>query len=207
MACADAVLKFLEDHNRPFSNNDIQNGISGDFGKSAVQKALDRLVEGEKVKEKVYGKQKVYCIVQNNDASGNELRENLLEMDRKINETALQLKEASDKIRAKSQLVTEMKGKISLEEAIDRKIHLERELECIKDQLSKYSDTEMICPEKKIAVEKEYEKFLTTYKKRKRMCMDMVNSILENYPKTKKHLFEDIGLETDEEVGFSVDKI
>lgn len=59
MACNEAVLKFLEDHNRPFSNSDIQSGVKGDFGKSAIQKALDFLVQKEKVKEKAYGKQKV----------------------------------------------------------------------------------------------------------------------------------------------------
>lgn len=42
------------------------------------------------------------------------------------------------------------------------------------------------------------------YRKRKRMCNDMVDAIMEGYPKTKKALIADIGLETDEEVGFNV---
>jgi 26S proteasome regulatory subunit (ATPase 3-interacting protein) len=37
------------------------------------------------------------------------------------------------------------------------------------------------------------------YKKRKRICSEIIDSILEGYPKTKKHLIEEVGLETDEE--------
>lgn len=53
------VLNFLENHIRPFSVNEIQQGVKGDFGKSAIQKALDLLIEKGHVKEKTYGKQKV----------------------------------------------------------------------------------------------------------------------------------------------------
>lgn len=53
-------------------------------------------------------------------------------------------------------------------------------------------------------VQEEYEKRLTVYKKRKRMCLDMLDAILENYPKTKKQLYEEVGLETDEDVGFTL---
>lgn len=53
-------------------------------------------------------------------------------------------------------------------------------------------------------VQEEYEKRLATYKKRKRMCLDMLDAILENYPKTKKQLYEEVGLETDEDVGFTL---
>ena len=34
--------------------------------------------------------------------------------------------------------------------------------------------------------------------------MEVVNSILENYPKSKKILLEDIGVETDEDAGVSL---
>ena len=34
--------------------------------------------------------------------------------------------------------------------------------------------------------------------------MDVINSILENYPKSKKILLEDIGVETDEDAGVSL---
>ncbi len=33
------------------------------------------------------------------------------------------------------------------------------------------------------------------------MCLDVTDAILENYPKSKKVLFEDVGIETEEDVG------
>ena len=45
---------------------------------------------------------------------------------------------------------------------------------------------------------------LQEWRKRKRSCMEVVNSILENYPKSKKILLEDIGVETDEDAGVSL---
>ncbi len=33
------------------------------------------------------------------------------------------------------------------------------------------------------------------------MCLNIIDAILENYPKSKKVLLEEIGIETDEAVG------
>ncbi|VEN59046.1 unnamed protein product [Callosobruchus maculatus] len=203
----EAVLCFLKEHNRPFSINDILGGAKskGEFGKAAIQKALDLLVNEGKVKEKVYGKQKVYYIAQNTGPTGNELKESLLEIDRKTNEISVELKEVTEKLKVKSSLLAESQGKVSISELIEKKVAIDKQLEIVKESLSQYADVEPVCPKRKKEIEKMYEKSLTEYKKRKRMCMDVINAILENYPKSKKHLFEEMGIETDEEVGFSLD--
>ncbi|CAH1958566.1 unnamed protein product [Acanthoscelides obtectus] len=203
----DAVLSFLEEHNRPFSIHDIIGGVKGkgEFGKAAVQKALDALVNKGKVKEKLYGKQKVYHIAQNVGPTGNQLRETLLEMDRRTNEISVELKEVNDKLKAKSNILTEKQGKVSIADLIEKKVDIEKQLEIVKEDLIQYADVDPISPKRKEEVEKLYAKALTEYKKRKRMCMDVVNAILENYPKSKKQLLEDMGIETDEDVGFSLD--
>lgn len=60
----EAVFKYLESTNRPYSANDIVQNMHKEFGKTAVQKALDDLVSQSRVLEKVYGKQKIYCVKQ-----------------------------------------------------------------------------------------------------------------------------------------------
>lgn len=127
-----------------------------------------------------------------------------MEVDRKINEYSIQLKEVSDKIKAKSGKMQEIQGKISVEEAIDRKLKLENEIAAIKSELSEYKDTEMVCPKRKQEVEKQYQKMLNEYKKRKKICMEAINTIAENYPKGKNAMMEDIGIETDESCNFSL---
>lgn len=60
----EAVYKYLQNTNRPYSANDITLNLHKEYGKSAVQKGLDELVEKNRIREKTYGKQKVYCILQ-----------------------------------------------------------------------------------------------------------------------------------------------
>ena len=59
-----------------------------------------------------------------------------------------------------------------------------------------------ISPEEVKQIVKSHVIVSSTYRKRKRICGDMLDAILEGYPKSKKALIEDIGLETDEEAGF-----
>lgn len=56
---AEAVLDFFNTHNRPYSFNDIQNGLKEQFPKTNLQKVVSSLAEQGRIKEKVYGKQKV----------------------------------------------------------------------------------------------------------------------------------------------------
>ena len=47
-------------------------------------------------------------------------------------------------------------------------------------------------------------KTVTEWRKRKRMCTDMLDAILESYPKPKKALIEEVGIEADEDVGVKI---
>lgn len=68
----EGVLKYLQSTNRPYSANDIVLNMHKEFGKTAVQKALDDLVTQAQVLEKAYGKQKIYCVKQPDDKSAGE---------------------------------------------------------------------------------------------------------------------------------------
>lgn len=50
------------------------------------------------------------------------------------------------------------------------------------------------------------ERFLQEYTKRKRICMNLIDAILEGYPKTKQKLIEDTEIETDEAAGFNINQ-
>ncbi|CAG2245194.1 PSMC3IP [Mytilus edulis] len=51
------------------------------------------------------------------------------------------------------------------------------------------------------------EKFVKEWRKRKRLTNDVLGAILEGYPKTKKQLYEDVGIETDEDLHVTVPEI
>ena len=84
------VLKYMTDQNRPYSTNDIVMNLRKEFGKTAVQNALDNLVIEKKLTEKVNGKQKVYVINQESLPTANQKDLAALET---------QIKEAEDDLR------------------------------------------------------------------------------------------------------------
>lgn len=52
----------MESENRPFSFNDIQKRMGESIAKVAIQKSIELLVAKERMVEKTYGKQKIYCV-------------------------------------------------------------------------------------------------------------------------------------------------
>ena len=56
-----------------------------------------------------------------------------------------------------------------------------------------------VSPEERKLVFAVQEKTVKEWRKRKRMAMDIVNTVLEGYPKTKKQFLEEVGVETDED--------
>ena len=84
------VLKYMADKNRPYSTNDIVMNLRKEFGKTAVQNALDNLVIEKKLTEKLNGKQKVYVINQESLPTANPKDLAALES---------QIKEAEDDLR------------------------------------------------------------------------------------------------------------
>lgn len=203
---SEAVYEFLKEHNRPFSLNDILASVGKSEGKAAVQKALDKLVHKDKVFEKTYGKQRVYCIVQDKTVDTKNMDGELRRLDQEIyalttNLTSLQEKLQLDTIDLKS-----LQNKMSTEEASIEREKLLAETATLKAKLSNLKENaEPISDKEKAKIKSENENCTKEYRKRKRLCTDIINSILEGYPKTKKHLLEDIGIETDEDVNFKLE--
>ncbi|KAL7641478.1 UNVERIFIED_CONTAM: hypothetical protein RMT77_007349 [Armadillidium vulgare] len=196
------VLNYMKQQNRPYSVNDIFLNLHKEIGKTAVQKALDSLVENGSLKEKVYGKQKVYVITQDNFPPLEDGK--LKELDAKINELTedlkIKTKEASDLESKKKNIGSSL----TTEEAEANIKQIENEIALIKESLSKIQcNGDVVTQQEKERIEFDREKKLKEWKRRKRLAMDILNAILESYPKSKKELFDQIGIETDEEAAIN----
>lgn len=89
---------------------------------------------------------------------------------------------------------------LTTEEALKKKTELQSSVTSLRTKLSVLSENKVIISkEEKEHIQKLYDVTVKAYRKRKRICMDIFNSILENYPKTKSALIEEIGLEMDDE--------
>ncbi|ERL88272.1 homologous-pairing protein 2 homolog isoform X1 [Dendroctonus ponderosae] len=201
---AEAVVDFFNVHNRPYSLSDIQEGLKSKFPKTNVQKAVNCLLEQGRIKEKVYGKQKVYFPAQNSKQSPQDLNDEIRTLDRQINEINTKVEAKEGAIKAIQAQYSERQGRLTLAEACGKKMKLDAELRTTKDALEAFDGVALVESKVKEQVQKEYERMLGIYRKRKRMCLDMLDTILESYPKKKANLYEEVGIETDEDAGFNL---
>lgn len=203
------VKNYLIRTNRPFSSNDVFNNLNtvhNKLGKTAVNKALEELSAKQEIKEKVNGKQKVYFADQSHftDISDDTLKQ----MDQQIDELNKLFNHLKEELKQKESKVSSFKSNLSSEQiavqlnAVKKEtIDLNNKWETIN---GKVKDLD---PKQNEKVKSQRQKLVTEWKKRKRMATSMIDMILEGYPKPKKALIEEIGIETDEEYKVSVPQI
>ncbi|XP_064401381.1 homologous-pairing protein 2 homolog isoform X1 [Halichondria panicea] len=194
------VVKYLIDTNRPYSTIDITANLHKEFGKTCVQRALDLLVVDGKVTEKVHGRQKVYFANQDNFPAVNEAE--LKEMDRRIAELHETVKKTSAECHKKENILSSLTSSLTSEDASKQLKALTAQISEMKSRLATIkAGTDSVTPEESLKIHKNHEQCFKQWRKRKRMANDMLEAILEGYPKSKKQLCEEVGIETDEESG------
>ncbi|XP_069608024.1 homologous-pairing protein 2 homolog [Ranitomeya imitator] len=204
-AASSLILKYLNDQNRPYSTQDVFSNLQRDhgLGKTAVVKVMELLSQQGKIKEKVYGKQKIYFADQ--DQFPNVSDTELKSLDVQISELSNKLQSVQQSCR---QLETELKdlnSAMTTEEMMKEIKELTQECSRHKEKLQKIkSATNHVTPEEKEKVYSERKQYSKEWRKRKRMATDIFEAILEGYPKSKKQFFEEVGIETDEEHNVTV---
>ncbi|ESO97710.1 hypothetical protein LOTGIDRAFT_103502 [Lottia gigantea] len=201
----DAVELYLNRQNRPYSAVDIFNNLK-DFGKTAVVKACESLVENSRITEKVYGKQKVYVADQSkfSDVDENEIKQ----MDARIVELSEKVSTKLERVKALESEVKGFNNALSTKDAKAQVAKLSEECKKCSEKLQKLSEGQvLISTEDKEKVYKCREKYVKEWRKRKRISNEIVNAILEGYPKSKKELLDTIGIETDEDIGVVVPNV
>ena len=79
---------------------------------------------------------------------------------------------------------------------------LENTVSSMEERLHKLSNEQnLVTKEEKDSISKNHEIAVKEWRKRKRMCTNVIDAILESYPKSKKEFFEEVGIETDEDFG------
>jgi len=199
-AATGAVLKYFENQNRPYSAQDVFMNLHKEHGKPVIQRVIDQLVAENKLSEKVNGKQKCYVFNQNDMPSASE--DELVLLDKECATLAETLASKQDELKQLDSKVKKLNSALTSQEAEEKLAVLEEEILEMEERLDKLkNETVLITPEEKAKINKGLESAVATWRKRKRMCMNALDSILESWPKKKKDLLDEIGIETDESVG------
>lgn len=151
-----------------------------------------------KIKEKIYGKQKIYFADQAQFKDVNDA--DLKSMDHQISELSGEVQSLTQSCRQLDAELKELNSSLTTEEMVSEIQELKAECSGYRARLEKIkSASNHITPEEKDKVYKERDLYVKEWKKRKRLASDMINSILEGYPKSKKEFLEEVGVETDED--------
>ncbi|XP_006638197.1 homologous-pairing protein 2 homolog [Lepisosteus oculatus] len=199
-SAASLILTYLTEKNRPYSAQDVFGNLQKQhgLGKTAVVKALDLLAEQGKIREKAYGKQKIYFADQSQfaDVSDTELKG----MDGQISELNSRVQTLQQSCRQLEAELRELSSSLTTQEMISEIEALQSECTGYTQRLEKVkSATNHVTPEEKEKVYSERSQYIKEWRKRKRLANDMMDAILEGYPKSKKQFLEEVGVETDED--------
>eukprot|EP01134_Creolimax_fragrantissima_P000997 CFRG0997T1 len=196
------VLAYLQKQNRPYNATDTYNNLGSAIGKAQVAKALAKLSEDGSIIEKVYGKQKIYCVVQSGEkydaAYMSELQATTAKLREDLN-SKIADKHAKEKDRA------EWQSELSTDTLVLKIAEIEQSLVALQAQSKVLNEGQTNYTTEDVArINNAYSIATVQYKKRKRVCDDLLGQILEGCPKKKECLMEEIGIETDESVGFTL---
>lgn len=187
----EAVFNYLKSTNRPYSANDIHGNLQS-YGKKDITKALESLVEKEKILTKTYGKQSIYFI--NQDCFTEVKDDDLKQIEENIKVLYTEYEKLSMDLNEKKAEVSRRKEVLPLEEINKKLTSLNAEIKDLQAKIETCSankvDSSLLkeCQEKHAKMKKEANK-------RKRITKDAFNMILENYEGTKKSLLEELDID------------
>nr|XP_048306614.1 homologous-pairing protein 2 homolog isoform X5 [Myodes glareolus] len=184
------ILRYLQEQNRPYSAQDVFGNLQKEhgLGKAAVVKALDQLAQQSKIKEKTYGKQKIYFADQDQFDTVSDA--DLHSLDAKIAALTAKVQSLLQSCRHMEAELKELTNALTTPE-------MQKEIQELKNECAHYTErlknikaaTNHITPEEKEQVYKDRQKYCKEWRKRKRMTTELCDAILEGYPKSKKQFF------------------
>ncbi|XP_057673372.1 homologous-pairing protein 2 homolog [Corythoichthys intestinalis] len=197
---ANVILAYLNAQNRPYNAQDIFCNLQNQhgLGKTAVVKSLGLLAVEGKIIEKTYGKQKIYFA---NQAQFSEVNDtDIKALDGRISTLNEEMQTLGQSCRQLDSELKKLTSSLTTQEMMSEIIKLKDECSGYRERLDKIkSATNHVSPEEKDKILKEHNIYVKEWQKRKRLASDMIDTILEGYPKSKKEFLEEVGVETDEE--------
>lgn len=196
-----AIFDYLVKQNRPYSAIDIFNNLHGAVGKTACVRVLNCLSEKGLIHQKTYGKQSVYVARQDQDSTATP--EELASLDEQINEAKNSLSLKNERNAALQSQLSSLMATPTNEKLGESIKKLRAEIEEKQKRLEKLgTGGQLVDPAERAKVLAESESLNKLLKTRRRMCMDIVNGIMEGAAdaigrKSVKEFMQEMGCEVD----------
>ena len=202
------VMEYLTAQNRPFNNKMVFENLHGAVGQAQVTKIMDELATSGELIRKENGKQKVYWASQETEEikalAGPDSAASAAALDaeaQKSKEDATALKTRAEAMIAENRKLASQPGDAEAAEMIEKlkseTAKMDERLKALRESTVKVSRADFEAAEKKYSMAK------ALWKKRKRMCKDVISALTESSGQSFTEFTEETGLETDEQVGIT----
>jgi hypothetical protein len=173
---------------RPYSAGDIYTNTKNPISKTKVTEMLDQLVTEGKLLSKMCGKSAIYYPIEDENLPD---QKELEEKQAKLKKSIIDLKGKCKELRPPA--------KISKKEAEERLVQVKESVQALNDRLAQSGD--VVDLKTKNDLDSRHAIALKSFKTRRKWFYEAFKTITENMP-NEKTLLEEIGVETDESVGF-----
>ncbi|KAJ2738330.1 PSMC3 interacting protein [Coemansia sp. Cherry 401B] len=206
-----SVLEYLVKANRPYSANDISSQLHGLVSPAQAKKLLNDLADDGKIQRKVNGKQQIFYANQMDIEvpsveEAEEEEENIKKLEQQVNATKDENKALAGRLHNLTNARTDdqMRERIATLTAEVGGYFLEAVIKQNEERLAQLRSGEVISPEEKKRIETEHAAMVKQWKARKRMFKNIIDAMSEGYPGKLRDLYDELGIETDEDVQVDV---
>jgi len=136
--------------------------------------------------------------VQDSQYNTDELMRIDKELQSHANEIETKYQEVMKEVKEQETLLASLKSSLTLEDVQKEKIALQENVQQLThklDKLMEKSDSEDLQESKRKAQE-NLDEYSREYLKRKKICVEILDCILESYPGNKDELYEEIGIDS-----------
>eukprot|EP00928_Gymnodinium_smaydae_P058140 TRINITY_DN41360_c0_g1_i1.p1 TRINITY_DN41360_c0_g1~~TRINITY_DN41360_c0_g1_i1.p1 ORF type:complete len:535 (+),score=140.89 TRINITY_DN41360_c0_g1_i1:84-1607(+) len=197
------VFDYMQQQNRPYNVQNVFDNLHGAVPKSQVQQLLDALADSGRIAAKVYGKIKVYLVTQAAPASAEVANEEAKQLQASIDEKEGEVKSAKASTEEVRRSLSSLRGRISAKEDVERLLAEARDLELRLAQHQESAATnetkaDEIDAQEIERVEAALRKGVDHWRRRKRLCMEMLRTFSESAEMKVEALIDKYGVDTDE---------
>lgn len=201
------VEEYMLRHNRPYSVQDILNCYQSSMRKKQCEEALTELVAAKTVTLKEYGKAKIYLI--NQDRFPEVDQSLLLELDEQISTRRDEFNKLSDQLKEIDKKQKDATNTMTNEQLVVMisKLEIENSQLDTKVTAFKTGGIQLVSEDQIEESLQEQIYYAQNWKKIKRQCRDMMDTISESADLNLKDFIKSLGLETDEDYGVDLNNI
>mmetsp|Transcript_36947 Transcript_36947/g.80214 ORF Transcript_36947/g.80214 Transcript_36947/m.80214 type:complete len:341 (-) Transcript_36947:142-1164(-) len=196
------ILGYMQMQNRPYNVQNVFDNLHAAVPKSQVQVIMDAFAASGEIMVKEYGKLKVYLVAQSK-ASSTEAERESQELEKEVKEAEGKNKEVKSQLEQSKQASSALRRD---REVLVAKLTVEREVRELTSRLEKLQAAaeesgEQVDLATVGAVESECITLHREWKRRRRLCMEVLHTLSERADMKVDRLVDRYGIETDDYVG------